>query len=184
MIYSERQLIDEWKMRSGLEPVRIDATLQRYDALDIDAYVKRMLDDWYLKLLDEGDAAFLDPEDVTELVEVAGVDDGVAVAILPAGTRRLMEVADASWHRPAMITGAGSMLARRQESTFSRGRCDSPVAVVDSPEHVRLYSYPPGVSPSLQRVAVARHVPGIYRLDPRALSLIPGITQLNFTHLL
>lgn len=179
MIYSEQQLIDEWKMRSGLEPVRIDATLQRYDALDIDAYVKKMLDDWYLRLLDEGDISLLDPEDVTEEVTVEGLADGVAYITLPEGTRRLLEVSDSAWHRPAMITRADTVLGRRQESVFGRGRAASPVAVVDSPLHVRLYSYLPGSSPSLDRVLVVRHTPGVYLLSPRALSLIPGINEYH-----
>lgn len=179
MVYSRQQLIDEWKMRSGLEPARIDATLRRYDALDVDAYVAMLLDDWYIKMLDEGDITQLDPEDITEDVTVESMKDGVAVIALPPGTRRLIEVTDNSWKRPAIITAAGSALARRQESVFGRGRCDSPVAVVDSRGQARLYSYQPGVNPAFQRVMAVRYEPDVYRLDPSALSQIP----LTLTHI-
>ncbi|MDE6086382.1 MAG: hypothetical protein K2G40_08295 [Muribaculaceae bacterium] len=179
MIYSLNFLIDEWKMRAGLEPARIDSTITRHDALDIDAYIERMINDWYEQLLEDGDLKYLDPEDITDLVTVSTPVNGVSTMILPAGVRHLVEIKDSNWARAARIVFPDSHEARRQESVFSRGGTESPVAVIYNNSEVRLYSFKPGMKPLPERVVAIRHVPGEFRLSPLALSLIPP-AQFNF----
>ena len=172
MIYSLSFLINEWKVRAGLEPARIDSTVTRHDAFDIDAYVERLVNDWYVKLLQEGDLKYLDPEDITDLITVSAPDKGVATLTLPEGVFHIVEIMDSKWERPARIVTPASRDGRLQESVFSRGGSASPVAVFHNNTTIKLYSYMPGTVPQLERVLAVRHVPGKYRLSPLALSLI------------
>ncbi|MCM1448752.1 MAG: hypothetical protein NC082_00260 [Clostridiales bacterium] len=168
MEYTLAQMVVEWKVRRGLEPLRTDATYRRQDAFEIDEYIKREIDDWYERLLSEAPLEFLVVTDITDEVVVEEFDGHVATLSLPAGCVRLVELKMAGWEREAALTRVGTPLARRQESPFSRGYHVSPVGVVDvTGLRVRLYGFKNRLEPEPERVlAVMRPPEGIYRLKP------------------
>lgn len=169
MEYTLNQLINEWKVRKGIVPLRTDATITRQDAFEIDEYITRIIDSWYVKLLDTGPIEYLDVTDISSEVTITAFSRGVATIQLPEHCRRVIEISMTEWQRPAtIVTDCGSHEARRQGSPFARGGAVRPVAVVESAGTVRLYSFK--TAPVIDRIlAVVTPRDGMYRCDPRAL---------------
>jgi len=170
MEYTLQELITEWKIRRGLEPLRIDASIKRQDAFEIDEYARRDIDRWYDRLLMTAPVGLLVVEDISDRVTVESDRHGAALMQLPGDCCRLVEVMMTGWKRPATIVGADSRLGRMQLSPFVCGGSCAPVAVTESGGRVRLYSFKNGLHPVADRVmAVMRPPEGIYRCQPEAL---------------
>lgn len=164
MEYTLEYLVAEWKMRRGLIPLRIDATIRRQDAFEIDEYARRVIDGWYDRLLATAPPEMLEVEDITDRVTIEQPTHGVAVMTLPDNCVRLVEVMMTAWERPAIITGPGSSIAKRQSSPLGRGGACNPVAVTEGCGRVRLYSFRNGSQAVPGRVlGVLRPPEGIYR---------------------
>lgn len=164
MEYTLEYLVAEWKMRRGLIPLRIDATIKRQDAFDIDEYARRVIDGWYNQLLATAPIDMLEVEDITGLVSIEQPKRGVAVMTLPDDCVRLAEIMMTAWERPAIITSPGSSIAKRQSSPLGRGGACNPVAVTEGQGRVRLYSFRNGAEAVAERVlGVLRPPEGIYR---------------------
>ncbi|MBD5214674.1 MAG: hypothetical protein HDS75_07645 [Bacteroidales bacterium] len=175
MIYTLQQLIDEWKLRRGLEPVRSDAAFHRFDALDIDTYVGRLIDKWYHSLLDSGPDGALIHHDIAGRLEPVGHSTTKAVYRLPSDFRRLISV-DVSVVMPrAVIAEAGSALARSQECLFARGTGGAPVAVCHG-DFLHVYSHTPlPDSPPDRVLAIITPAKGLYELSDEGLDYIADI---------
>lgn len=173
MEYTLEYLIGEWKMRRGLMPLRIDATIERQDAFEINEYAKRVIDGRYNRLLMTAPLEMLEVEDITGLVNVTPAERGVAVMTLPDNCVRLAEIKMTAWERPATIVEPQSKLGKRQSSPFGRGGECNPVAVTEGRGRVRLYSFRNGHDAVAERVlGVIRPQEGIYRFAPAALGEI------------
>lgn len=169
MIYTLQQLIDEWKVRQGLVPLRTDAAFHRFDSLDIDGSLARDIDSWYQNLLDTAPAGMLVPQDISEALEPLHREPGLGIYLLPHECRRIVEVNVGPASPPAVITGPDSALGRRQASPFSRGGKARPVAIVSTD---RLIINGPG----LERVlAIVTPPEGVYEMDPSALTTINSV---------
>ncbi len=170
MEYTLEYLVAEWKMRRGLIPLRIDATIKRQDAFDIDEYARRVIDGWYNQLLATAPIDMLEVEDITGLVSIEQPKRGVAVMTLPDDCVRLAEIMMTAWERPAIITGPGSRVAKRQCSPLGCGGACNPVAVTEGQGRVRLYSFRNGTEAVPERVlGVLRPPEGFYRCAQAAL---------------
>lgn len=174
MEYTLSKLISEWKMRRGLCPLRVDATVTRHDAFEIDEYAARVIGEWYEELLDTADVSLLDVDDITGRVDIEEYRDGVAVMRLPDDCRRLVEVTMEQWRSPAtIVSGHDSELALRQRSVFGRGGRCRPVAVAEGAGRVRLYSFSGDAVPRAVRVlGVVKPPEGVIRCAPRALATL------------
>lgn len=172
MDYTLSELVCEWKVRRGWEPLRTDAILARQDAMDIDSYIGRAIDDAYCRLLREGPLEALVVEDITSRVTVNREKDGVAVMNTGEGCRYLVEVLMDGWHRPATIVADDDgPVARRQLSPLSCGRDRHPVAVKESTGRVRLYSVRADCDLKPRRVLAVMQPPeGVYRLTDYGLN--------------
>ena len=175
MNYTLQQLIDEWKLRRGLEPVRSDAAFHRFDALDIDAYIARRVDAWYHSLLDSGPLTHLVVHDIAPFLEPVSLSPSRGVYILPDGCRRIVAVTVAPEAPDAIIAAPGSPLALRQECPFCRGEGGAPVAVAHSGRLI-VYGRSIPSGGTLHHVGAVLTPPeGVYELSPEALDSIPMI---------
>ena len=174
MEYTLNQLVGEWKMRKGLEPLRIDATLRRQDAFEIEEYAAREINIRYAELLATAPIELLDAEDITDNVIIENYNRGVALLKLPDDCIRPVEWLMEQWERPAVIAeDPESPLALKQSSTFTRGRSCHPVAVADRSGRYRLYSFKGPTPPRAERIlGIIQPPKGIIRCHPRALELI------------
>ncbi len=175
MTYTLQQLIDEWKLRRGLEPVRSDVAFHRFDALDIDSYIARRIDAWYHSLLDSGPASALIARDIAPQLQPVARAATKAVYRLPAACRRLLQVDVDVSLPPAIIADAGSDLALSQECPFARGKGGAPVAVRYG-DHLHIYSHTalPDAPPD-RVLAIMTPADGVYELSPEGLDSIAEI---------
>lgn len=169
---STDEMLDQWRLRRELEPLRSDCTVERLDGIDTDALLRNELNDWYRNLLDTAPVEMLSITDIADMVAIVKRDDGSATVRLPEKCRRVVEVMLDCWQRPARITAADSPLARLQDNPYSRGHTSEPVAV-ERHRRLQLYSIPDGHVPEITSLyCVMEPDDGFYEMDERALSTI------------
>jgi len=176
MTYTEDELLRLWMLRRGLEPLRADAAVTRTDGIDLERLERVAMKTWYLDMLDTAPLEMLETDDITASVVVKPLTDGSVVMTLPDNCVRVVEVKLAGWERPAtLISDTGHPLALRQHNPMTRAGICHPVAVAEGRGCLRLYSLRNGIVPQAERVLAVTEPPqGYYRLNPRAVGMIPA----------
>lgn len=179
MILTHNEMLSRWMLHCGYEPLRADATVVRADGIDLERLMGQQMRSWYLDLLDTAPREMLVTENVALTLTVESRPDGSALITLPEDCRRIFSIRLEGWTREAQITTPDTPLGRRQANPLLRAGCDSPVAV-DNGRQWRLYSPPPSRPVVVaDAIGVMRPEAGVYRLDERALSLIPDVEQIT-----
>lgn len=171
MTLSEAEMLELWKTRLRLLPVRRDCVIERDDGIDIDAVLLLDIREWYARLLAGGNVDWLPVEDLCDDVSAEVDVEGVVTAMLPPGCVRPVEWMLEGWERSVVeFYRAGSYKAMCQNNIYLRGDETCPVAVLHD-NCVKLYSITPGddVTVSMAR-CVVRPSDGSYRFDEAALS--------------
>lgn len=163
-------MLSQWRMRRALEPLRSDCTVERIDGIDLDAFLKMEMRNWYLNLLDTAPLHLLSITDVASLVSLSFNTDLSATIILPKGCRRVVEISLDCRNSPITIISADSPLATCQQNPFSRSGSVAPVAIVHH-DHAIIYAGSNNFNIS-HMLCVMEPDDGVYELDEAALSLI------------
>lgn len=171
MRLSTDEMLQQWRMRRALEPLRSDCVVQRADGIDLDPLLRMEMRDWYLKLLDTASLELLAPEDIAGDVALVVNADGSAVVTLPERCRRVVEVRLEEWERPARIETPDSRRARCQQSCYCRGGAEEPVAIAEV-GRLRLYSVLSAQPKIASLLCIAEPEEGYYEFDERALATI------------
>lgn len=177
---SQDEMLDLWRLRHALEPLRSDCVVTRADGIDLDSFLLQDIHDWYLRLLDTAPVEYLAPSDISRNVALSCDDKGVGSIILPENCRRVIELRLDCWKQPALIsTDLASPIAMMQQNPYSRGNTSAPVAL-HSHRLLNLYSVPPDVDASITRLlCIMQPDDGFFEMDQRALSLITDKNYLN-----
>lgn len=171
--YTEARLLEEWKLRSRLEPLRTDCVMTRTDGLDIDTYLLRELRAWYLRQLATAPVDTLPLTDIAPLLTMTRAPDGAGLVNLPDGCLRVVSVEMDGWHRPAVIvTDPECTEAVAQTSPYSRGGVCRPVAVI-YPGRMMLYTPPAYTAGPSSVLAVTLPPEGTYPLTESMLANMP-----------
>ncbi len=166
------EMLNQWRLRRALEPLRSDCTVERLDGIDLDVLLRNEINDWYRNLLDTAPVEMLVVTDISAMVALSKRGDGSATIRLPERCRRVVEVMLDCWEQPARIVEADTITAQMQENPYSRGGITAPVAVK---RHGRLqvYSIPSNVDGKIASLqCVLEPEEGFYEMDERALSTI------------
>ncbi len=118
----------------GLGHSRADCNALQTDGIDTDALLEQSLRQWYLALLDKGDAAMTVPREVDAVTaNVAPAGGGTHISP-PAGCRRITGVLLSGWHHPVEPLDSSHMqrAVARQLNPYTRATASSPVAVRQS----------------------------------------------------
>lgn len=178
MVLTHTEMLGRWMLHCGYEPLRADATVVRADGIDLERLMAQRMRRWYLDLLDTAPVELLETDDIAAQLQAARGADGCARLTLPDECRRLISIRMSGWARNATVVAADSPVARRQCNPMTRGGAAAPVAVVEGRE-VWLYS-PAGSNLNIESAVVVMRPPAdTYRLDERALSLIPEVEQIT-----
>ncbi len=175
---NEAQMLKEWHLRSFPEEVNSGCTIERHYGIDMEAYLKAAMNDWYRRMLHDVDALHLlsavdIADEVTEVL-TGEVNPYTSLSpcriTLPDGVIRVLSVMVDGWHSPARVVDADHHLARACRSPFPPGGLYSPVAVVDG-STLTLYSVPSETT-SIKAISAIVDTPGIYHIDSAALATI------------
>lgn len=172
--FTIEEMIAEWKLRSGLSPLRTDGIVSRTDGIDIDSMLRAKILDWYARMLHEAPPDMLPLTDITSSCTIADVKCGVVTLVPPPDCSRITQVCLTDWQRDATIVShdSGNPLLRLQLSPYSRGGAANPVAV-SYPHQMLLYSTRLA-TPSVSRVSgVMAPVDGSIVIDRALFSTIP-----------
>lgn len=134
------EMVREWRLRHLMEPLSDECLTERTDGNGVDELTERIIDDWYLRLLDTADASLLPVEELKGEVVPRLLPDGSVVIKLPERVRRVVRVRLRGWLRDAELLGSDQVMKRRlQESEYVRGGSHLPTAIAGMGE-VRLFS--------------------------------------------
>ena len=169
---SSEEMLAQWKLRRGFEPLRSDCVITRSDGVDIDQLLRLEMRDWYLNLLSTGPIEMLATTNIANDIAVVVGEDNVGIVTLPESCRRIVEFQLEGWLRPAkIITNPHCQEALLQDNPYSRGGCEQPVVVLDG-NRLFLYSLPSSTPKIVRAIAVMEPTDGSYVLDERGLSTI------------
>lgn len=164
--YTRDELVNLLLLSRGYEPLEGGAALEASEQLRTLMGVE--IDRWYLRLLDEAPADWLESTDLTGSLLVSQRDDGVATFSMPREVRRLTWLQFEGWSRPARITTHDDPEAHKNLNPMWRNGRECPLAVVTGTE-VEVY----GVVGKLlmaEGICEPQNMPESYTVDVRALN--------------
>ena len=138
--YTKNQLMAQWRLRRGLEPMRADVTVE-FDGVDTEALEEAQLADWIADMTANAPAEMLGQKDLSVRCTVKAATGGGTDVELPAsvGCRRVLGVRLSGWMREGRLVAPDSREAMLQRWEYTQAGVESPVAVVYSPQHVRCF---------------------------------------------
>ena len=167
--FDETRMLEAWRRRQGILPLRDDMSVVRTDGLDFSDRLRAEMDAWYVRLLEKAPVDFLAPEDCSDLpVTQAG---GALCVSVPEGTVRVVAAKLSGWGCSARVVGEGTPAARMQAHPFTRACREAPVAVFDRATGV-LKLFPAAPGDTLQRLDLVVRRQGEYAFDRAALDFL------------
>ncbi len=171
---SSAEMLAQWKLCRGFEPLREDCEITRSDGIDLDTLLRLEMRNWYLNLLKTAPIDMLAVKNIANDIAIVVNDDNSGIVQLPETCRRLVEFQLKGWKQPAkIIDDANCRDALLQSNIFSRGGCEQPV-VIKRNNRLHIYSLPDDNPSILRAMAVMEPTDGTYEMDESALS-----TMLN-----
>lgn len=181
MTYSDSQMLAIWRRALGFEAALADASVERTDGIDLDAWLRHRMRQWYLHCLDTAPLEKLVLTDVAaDASALLGPDphNTVSGSVTPdQGWRRIVSVRLFGWHRPAEpLEGPdGRAALERMACRFTAPSVQDPVAVLTPGRLI----VAPVVRPLVESLLVVADTgPDIYSLHESLLKTIPS--QLDF----
>ena len=172
--YKQTEFLARWRALRGYAPLRDDAIVSAADLPDMNMILRAEMDEWYTRLLLEGDPHLLEPENIAGDVVMPPPVDGCVTIGLPPGTVRVLSVRLSGWCAPAtVITDSGCAEALRQNHPFTRAGASAPVAISGTDGSLRLSPVTAGDT-LVSLVCVIRRE-GLYTMHPSALASIVRI---------
>lgn len=95
-LLTKTAMLELWRLVRADEPLRLDCTLTRTDAVDRDSILEAEMRAWYLNLLDCAPVEFLAPIDMAIKAEIR-TDGCLTIVTAPDQVRRILGVRFAGW---------------------------------------------------------------------------------------
>lgn len=169
-------MLEIWRQAAGFEPSLSEASIERFDSLDITTALRRQMRAWYLDLIATANFDYLRVDDIADRIRVReGGRTGEWYITLPADTGRVVDIE---------IEGQGTVAITPEDDIHISDnpyiRCGQRSKAILSSDgrEIRIYG---AIQPSIRRLrAVTIPEDDIYILDERALGLIDKqIAQLQ-----
>lgn len=183
MTLTYEELLEQFRVRSGLSPSRAGCSIDVATGFDADALLKGHIAAWYADLIENSPEDMLDTEDVAGMLKVECAPDGAGVIELPDECRRVFSIRLRGWEKEAEVLKWEEFprLRRVLRASSSIRRTVCPVALLKG-RRLYLYSVPEGDdSPTVAyaRGATLTASPETYRVSAPALSRIPPLTSIH-----
>ena len=178
----EGEMLELWKKRLRLLPVRRDCSIERDDGIDVDEVLLLDIREWYAQLLATGKVAWLPVDDLHSEVSCDVDDEGVVTAMLPPSCVRPVEWRLKGWECSVVqFFQPGSLKAMCQRNVYLRGDVCSPVAVLHD-DRLMLYSVEPGEAAEVVKArCVVRPADGSYRFSEAAMSTMHDYLRKTYS---
>lgn len=136
---SESEMLDLWKLKRQLLPVRKDCIIEREDGIDIDEYLLLEIREWYAQLINTAPAEWLPCKNIADQITVNIDNFGIGTVLLPHNCVRPIELRMADWEQSITeFFTPDTPVAILQRNEYSRTGSESPIAVISTGE-VTLY---------------------------------------------
>lgn len=151
---TQSRMLEIWRRKRMVEPLRLDCTVSRTDGPDVDAILTEEMRSWYLDLLDHGPLSALAPVDVTQTCKLDPMSDGRVMISGPEGCRRILSIWFSAWDYPIQVSdealrtdfnpyqqrpGAFRLAPDRVAAVGARGSLREVIAAVDISPSVYIF---------------------------------------------
>lgn len=128
MEFDREEMMRRWMLLRYGEMPRCDAAVKRVDGVDLTLLAEVEMEAWFDALVRRGDPREVAEADVSEVVKVVRVEDGVHRVELPPCVVRLTRVEWTSGARGLMVgSGEAPALLARQRNVLTRMSAGMPV---------------------------------------------------------
>lgn len=173
MKMSEQEMMNLWKLRTGIMPLRQGCTIEREDGIDVEFLSFLDMREWYANLLKEAPIDWLPCREMKDELSLKVDTDNVGCISLPEGCIRPVRIKLASWQRGVeQFWEATTPVAMLQENNYSRGNAANPVIITES-QALRLYVCSGAEERIENAMCIAYPKDGSYEFAELALSTIP-----------
>lgn len=170
-------MLELWRHAAGFEPSLSEASIERFDSIDVNVTIRRAMRAWYLDLIAAGELGYLRVDDITDRVDVAGgARQGEWRISLPADTGRIVSLELAGYGTVRLVSdeNAAGYNAEGDNRYLRVGGSMKAVVSADRRE-LRVYGPQRPVVSRLRAVTIPED--DTYILDERALGLIPDAAK-------
>lgn len=182
---NDQQMLELWRLGAGLVPPALDCSIERFDAIDVDARLRYAMRSWYVDYLQTAPPDMVDVTDLTSYCRVSGtVDPDRWTVRLMCDTARVTELETVDRGAVAVIDPgdpeARPTLARLQNRMTRHG--SRPVALyIPGTNRLTLYLK----SRTVPEIASVRGVrvtdDDVFTVDERVLARIPELAVKALT---
>lgn len=180
---NDEQMLNLWREGAGLEPALVDASIERFDSVNVDGILRRAMRAWYIDWLA---TAPLDLVPVTDITRFAKIEEcpapGQWSVRLACECARVVTVEIEPYGLIPVLTHAQAGKTDSLLNRFVRRGSLAPCVVMPSANTVIL-------NIDSDRAPLLRKITGVmitedddYRVDERVLASIPALAKkaLNF----
>lgn len=174
LTFTESQMLDYWKCKLHLQPLRRDCSIERDDGINLDEFIKQSMREWYSNLLATAPYSLLPLRDLAGELHFTIHYNLCAEVELPDYVIQPVDWRLSSWRRGlTAFYKPDDSIAAVQANYYSRGRQMFPVAIRLT-NKVMIYSAS-SLDDSLTRaICSVRPTDGTYQLAQSLLSTIPS----------
>ncbi len=148
-ILTMAQAVERARLLLGFDHTREDGDSNQVNGTNVNVLLERLVRQWYLNILDHGEARYVIPAPVEGMLLQADRSPAGAVVLkLPSSCRRAVSVRLPGWARSAEVLPGSELdeTVNRQLNPFTAAEADSPVAVMLSEQGKTVACWPPYVS--------------------------------------
>ncbi|MEF9923599.1 MAG: hypothetical protein RR383_09335 [Muribaculaceae bacterium] len=132
---TEAEMLELWKLKLKLYPVRKDCIIERNDGIDIGEYLLLQIREWYSKLLSDAPSQWLPCVDIATKLVITNENNGMKSVALPIDCVRPVEWKMSAWKRSVTeFISPSSPTAILQSNEYSRSRDENPIAILNGNE--------------------------------------------------
>lgn len=181
MILSSDQMLTLWRRARGLDPLRTDCTVERFEGRDETILLATEMRQWYLNLLDTAPERMLIAKDMASAAKIESAGKGVWRVRLPVTVRRVLAVTFPDALGPVPVIPFGGEHAQRvlrmASGRYGRG-CPSVPVVLGARNSLMFFTGLNAEKPApLSIMCIDDPGDEYYELDESALSTIPTLNN-------
>lgn len=174
----DRQMLQLWREGAGLEPALDDASVERFDAINIDMRLLTAMRAWYIDCLTNAPSHLVPVTDLSEWAELdKGPSDDTWTLSLICECARITDIAVENVGLLSLVSPDDTRAVTALRNRFVRHGCQ-PVALYRNGERTAILNIRSRQRPSLRYVrGVMIPEDDIYTVDERMLAAIPPLAR-------
>lgn len=170
---TEQEMLNYWKTKLRLNPVRKGCIIEREDGIDLDEVIIQRMREWYANILATAPWDKLPIKDLTDSLNYTISPNLVVRVELPQHVIEPIEWKMESWKRASTtFYQPDCYMSSLQYNFYSRGRSAKPI-MIRLTQHVIIYTAAHSSDTIIRALCTVRPTDGTYQLAESLLATVP-----------